>query len=579
MAKTSGTFRFRRGDTVGAADADNDRQFLESCFVDNGDATVLLNCDNPKCIVVGRTGSGKTSLLLEVEKRAAGHTERIAPESLSLNHIANSDTVHILSNLGVNLDPFFRLLWRHVLALQILQHIRPVTEAEKANGLLAWIGRFLREDKSTVQKAARHKRVVEFIEKHGGKEFWGDVSQRVEGIVVRFEKEIEQQSERSAGVSVGMESNVIKASTKFGDTTKRNDKNKVVSELTIEDRRRFQHVINEMHLKELDGILDLVAEVMEDAGRNVYVVIDRLDLQWADESIRFRLIRALIDTAIAFAPVARVKIILAMRIDLIERVYRDARHEPGTQSEKVRDYYLTLMWDASTLEQMLNERVNKLCSDRYAPNYKVTLADISNERMRKGRRHGAKTLEFIIQRTWLRPRDLIDFFNACIERSAGNPKISDDTVLEAEGEYSRNRLRSLAEEWQLEYPFLDDSLSRLLREKDRRFRLNTVSDNDLCEWVSQTLTRSQRDGDRLHAIANSVDQSELSFDDARVELAAAFYKVGAVGVQNDESEKAQWATNLSYSLSPSEIHQSSYLYIHPGLWKALGITQDQENTP
>lgn len=577
MTKTSGTFRFRRGDTVGAADADNDRQFLESCFVDNGDATVLLNCANPKCIVVGRTGSGKTSLLLEVEKRAEGHTERISPESLSLNHIANSDTVRILSDLGVNLDPFFRLLWRHVLALQILQHIRPVTEAERSKGLWVWVGRFLREDKSTVQKAARHKRVVEFIEKHGGKEFWGDVSQRVESMVNRFEQEIDHQSERNAGVSAGMESDLLKASAKFGETKKRNDKIKVVSEVTIDERQRFQNVLNEMHLKELDGILDLVAEVMEDAGRNVYVIIDRLDLQWADESIRFRLIRALIDTAIAFAPVARVKIILAMRIDLIERVYRDARHEPGTQSEKVKDYCLTLMWDPTTLEKMLNERVNKLCSDRYAPNYTVTLTDITNERMRKGRRHGAKTLEFIIQRTWLRPRDLIDFFNSCIERSAGNPKISDDTVLEAEGEYSRNRLRSLAEEWQLEYPFLDDALSRLLREKDRRFRLNTVSDNDLCEWVAHTLTRGERDGDRLRAIAKSLDQSETSFDNARVELAAAFYKIGSVGVQNDESEKPQWATNLSYSLSPSEIHQSSYLYVHPGLWKALGIKQDEEN--
>lgn len=345
MAKTSGSFRFRRGDTVGAADGENDQRFLESCFVDNGDATILLDCDNPKCIVVGRTGSGKTSLLLEIEKRAEGHTERISPESLSLNHIANSDTVHILSDLGVNLDPFFRLLWRHVLALQILQHIRPVTEAERSNGLLAWIGRFLREDKSTLQKAARHKRVVEFIDKHGGKEFWGDVSQRVQGMVVRFEQEIEQQSERNTGISASVEGNTLKASANTGQTNKRNDKNKIVSEVTIDDRRRFQNVVNEMHLKELDGILDLVAEVMEDAGRDVYVIIDRLDLQWADDSVRFRLIRALIDTAIAFAPVTRVKIILAMRIDLIERVYRDSRHEPGTQSEKVKDFCLTLMWE------------------------------------------------------------------------------------------------------------------------------------------------------------------------------------------------------------------------------------------
>ncbi len=565
MAKTSGQFKFRRGDNVGAVDAANDRRFLDTCFIDTGDLAVLLDCDNPKCVVVGRTGSGKTALLLEVSKRAQ-HTEWIAPESLSLNYIANSDVVNVLSSLDVNLDPFFKLLWRHVIALQVFQILRPVSEEEKKKGLFTWIGRFIREDKTSEKKKDRHHRVLQFLEKYGGKEFWSDVGQRVEGMVYKFDKEIQKQRDRNAGLSGGVSAGPLNLSAEFGESRNRSERMASAAEVTVTERQRFQSVVNSMHVTELDGILALVEEVLEDAGRDVYIVIDKLDLQWADESIRFRLIRALIDTAIAFSKVTRLKVILAMRIDLIERVYRDARHDPGTQLEKLDDYKLTLFWTEGALVKALDERVNRLVTDRYAPSYTVTLKDLLASSLRKGRSKGTNTIEFILERSWLRPRDVIEFLNVCIERSADKAKISNDTLLEAEGHYSRRRLRSLSEEWQLEYPFLEETLRTLLSGQTRRLRLSETSDDHLCDWVSMLLTRDEREGDRLRRIAARLDKNEVSFDQA-----AILYKVGAVGVQSNEDEKALWAGNFSYSLSPNEISQSSYIYIHPGLWKALGV--------
>lgn len=106
-------FRFRRHDTIGVADAEQDTEFLPACFVDTGDLGLLRNTRLPPRIVVGRTGSGKTALLnrlLETEPRAI----RIPPESLALPYISNSSILTFVSALGVNLDIFFRLLWRHV---------------------------------------------------------------------------------------------------------------------------------------------------------------------------------------------------------------------------------------------------------------------------------------------------------------------------------------------------------------------------------------------------------------------------------------------------------------------------------
>jgi hypothetical protein len=570
MTKSSGSFKFRRGDSVGAIDAEQDRRFLSTCFVDQGDMRVLLDCSDPRCIVVGRTGSGKSALLLEVEARQPETTERISPEDLSLNYIANCDAVNVLTSLGINLDPFFRLLWRHVLALHVFQHIRPISEEEKKETLLEWASRFLRNDKTSQQKQARHQRVLEFLERYGGNQFWGDVGHRVQGIVAKFENELQSQLGREVGASAGFGASGAQAEAKIGQSKSSSSKKLVSSEVTIEERRRFQAVVNNMQLKELGGILDLVSEVLEDSGRDVYIVIDKLDTQWADESVRLRLVRALVDTVISFTAVSRLKIIVAMRIDLLERVYRDARHEPGTQFEKVKDHCLILRWDHSSLKAMINERIYKLVTDRYAPSYKVQLKDVVNPKIRKGSHKGSDTVDYILERTWSRPRDLIDFINECINRADGSPKISDDALLDAEGDYSSSRLRSLAEEWQLEYPYLTETLRILLGSRPRRFRLNEVKEESIHEWMDVVLKKPVREGDRIRSIAETYNAS-ADLEATRAELASVLYKVGSVGIQVDESEKPRWATNMSYSLSVEEITQDSYIYVHLALTKALGI--------
>ena len=49
-------FVFQRNDSLGAADAESDSKFLGDCFVDTGDLETLRDSENPKCILVGRTG-------------------------------------------------------------------------------------------------------------------------------------------------------------------------------------------------------------------------------------------------------------------------------------------------------------------------------------------------------------------------------------------------------------------------------------------------------------------------------------------------------------------------------------------
>ena len=107
-------FIFRKHDNVGAAGAEHDEQYLQDCFVDTGDLALLLDRKSPKRIIVGRTGAGKTALLYALRQRA-GHVIQLSPHDLSLNFIATNKVIAFFEEAGVNLAPFYGLLWKHLL--------------------------------------------------------------------------------------------------------------------------------------------------------------------------------------------------------------------------------------------------------------------------------------------------------------------------------------------------------------------------------------------------------------------------------------------------------------------------------
>ena len=121
MGRQQGKFRFRRLDNIGAAAAEEDIDFLKNCFVDTGVMSVLSDCRDPRSIAIGRTGSGKTALLSRLSETEERVIE-ILPESLSLSYISNSTVLNFFDRLGVKLDIFFKLLWRHVFAVELIKH-------------------------------------------------------------------------------------------------------------------------------------------------------------------------------------------------------------------------------------------------------------------------------------------------------------------------------------------------------------------------------------------------------------------------------------------------------------------------
>jgi hypothetical protein len=569
MSKSSGQFAFKKHDVIGAYDAEHDAKYLEQCFVDTGDLNVMRDCGNPKQIVLGRTGSGKSALILKLME-SAEHAIQIQPESLSLNYIANSTIIKFFSDLGVNLDPFYKLLWRHVFAVEIFKHRFGIADSvAKQNFLARWLES--REDKAQREKAqSQQKKALDYLDRFS-ETFWEDTEYRTKEITNKFENELKQGTTAKGGAKVGGKVYGVEAGASSEFDFSRATAEKLSTEEKAELIHRATEVVNSVQVKELNEIIDLVKEVLDDAQKRYYIVIDRLDDSWADEAIRYRLIKALIDTVREFGKVRNVKIIIGMRIDLIDRVFRESR-DPGFQEEKYRSLYLPVSFNRAQLIDLVDRRIAQLIKDQYT-GYKPTHKDILPSTL-VGKKETGEPVDYLLNRTWGRPRDVIEFFNICIEHAEGKARFTKEIVVLAEGEYSRLRFRSLADEWKSEFPELAAFVTGLLSKGASSFALDSLPDQAVEEFCLKFATEKKHTDKQgiLTELAESVVHTQISADEFRQRIAAIFYRIGAVGLKISATSGYQWADNGSYGVSPSEIATDCGVAVHPALWRVLGIS-------
>ena len=105
------------------------------------------------------------------------------------------------------------------------------------------------------------------------------------------------------------------------------------------------------------------------------------------------------------------------------------------------------------------------------------------------------------------------FFNACIRQAQGNPVITPQMLKEAEGEYSRQRLRSLLDEWSADFPYLALLLDAL-KGRSSQFPLDSISDIDCIELAIKLLEKQIDDEELAHAV-EQVERNTQSTDALR----------------------------------------------------------------
>lgn len=537
-------FRFRSNDHIGAADAESDHAFLAECYLRTGDLDLLLDPDDHRRIVLGRTGAGKTALLLQLVDSST-RAILIKPESLALAYISNSTILQFVDSLGVNLDTFFKLLWRHVFTVEVIKAHFHLDGAVATDGFFQWVkSRFS-------DKRRQHEKALAYLERWGSA-FWEQTDYRIEELTAKLERDLK--------ASIGAEVPIGKLGVSGGGSLTVEEKGKVVE--------RAKYVVNQVQIQELSYVLELLDSLLEDPQKRYYIVIDRLDENWIEDRLRYLLIRALIETVRDFGRVRHAKIIIALRYDLLDRVLRLSRGA-GFQEEKYESLFLHINWTKEQLSRLLDLRISRLVRQSYtsqAVTHKDILPGFVNRR---------PVMDYILERTFMRPRDVIVFLNSCISQAQGNPHIAPQILKEAEGEYSRKRLRSLADEWAADYPYLM-TLLEVLKGRPKAFGLSEIGDDE-CIGLAIKLISEDYTDEHLYMALAEIDRDPSQTDGMRQWLAAVLYRTGAIGLKLERFESTQWATSGQRSISISEISPNAKVAVHPCFWRSLGINPEIEN--
>lgn len=534
-------FVFRKHDNIGANAAEDDDKFLEHCFHDTGELPHILDCKDPKRIIVGRSGCGKTAILAQI-KPTCGKIISIKPESLALSYISNSTILNFVSQLGVGLDIFFRLLWRHVLAVEIIKvHFEVKDERTKIKFIDAF--RLMFTDK-------KHQQALKYLEEWG-KTFWEETDYRIKELTTKLEKSIAGEIGANGGPVVA---DLVASAS-------------VTEEIQREVVKRAQKVVNEVQIRELSDVVELLDDVLKSKQNPYYIVIDRLDENWVDDKIRYQLIRALIETVRDFKKVSNTKVVIALRRDLIERVFARTR-DAGFQQEKYDSLFLEIRWNNEDLKEFLDKRIDFLICSRY------TRQMASHQDIFSGSIAGKSAVEYMLDRTFGRPRDLIAFFNTCIRYADGKAKITSEIVKQAEGEYSEDRLRSISEEWFSDYPNLRECIP-ILKHKNHTFNLSSIGDEELGNVALAAATHDAKaPGDPLFHAATDYLEDRSSATEFASKLIRVFYQVGIVGLKLEATETIQWSIDKHRPIHGGEITGETRVSVHKCFWRALCI-----NTP
>jgi hypothetical protein len=527
---------------LGKAAAEDDDEYFPDCFIDTGLIDRLLSGTSSVSIVVGRTGSGKSGIIRRIRETHDNVLE-VHPENLALGYLADSWLLQFLTEENFDLSLFYQQLWRHVIVVELLRFYEGLDNRQRAETFLSKIQGLFRDNSGK-------KDAMGYLEQYGGS-FWSDTDERVKRITDDFERQID--------VEAGGKLKALETKYRRGEKIGRHETKELIS--------HAHKIVSAVQMQKLARIIDILDEdIFVDKMKKTLLVIDDLDAQWADNRIRIKLIEALINAIPKFRRVRNVKIVVAMRDDLLDTVLEQAT-TAGFQRDKFQDFHQRITWRDSELRALIDTRVSKLFRKQYTGDA-VKLDDILDAG--KG---STDLFGYIIDRTLMRPRDLLAYFNMVFDRCGGRSKVTLKDIRSVEFDYSKDRRQGLVDEWRDHLPCVDTVISFLgHRRLSATFRLGAVSDEAVDQCATQLYADNQSCDIPLvqFAKAHFEDHSESTRQAFLYRLIATLYRIGAVGLRTQENSRTQFSFISKSSISVSEIGVNTWCVVHPMLWQNLG---------
>ena len=169
---------------------------LNNYYVDNEFFQSAISDNSKKAFFIGRTGVGKTAILQKVKKESGKKIISISPEDFAFKIMERSTLLKQLTDFGINLDLFYKTMWKYIFITEILKEIYG---DQKKSWFVEKIQKYTK-DRATV-------RAYRFLLKHDELEEGLSFSKKIEKIISKMEHSIQLEI-KSKNLKLGYEGKI-----------------------------------------------------------------------------------------------------------------------------------------------------------------------------------------------------------------------------------------------------------------------------------------------------------------------------------------------------------------------------------
>lgn len=532
-------FKFQKHIDIGAPDAETDNILMDA-FIEKDVLTALLNMSNQKSIIIGRTGSGKSAILKYIEL-TQDKVYRIKPEAMSLRYLSNSTILNYFNALDVNLTFFYKVLWKHVFIVELLKLYFGENHTKKQN----FFETITEKIKSKLGKTNPKKEKAISYLKNWSNDFWASTEHRIK----ELERMIQTKFTSETGIKV------------FDHLDLKSNKESTEARKTLtEIKYKAERIINESQAEEIFEIINIMEEeLFTDPQKKFFIIIDDLDKEWIPSDVRYDMIGSMIEVIKEFQSMKGAKVIISLRDNLFQLIFAGFKHKGG-QREKFKSLYINLEWNEHELRKLLERRL-EIISDR-----SLTIKGAFDKNYSSDGKTG---FDYMLERTFLRPRDVISFVNHAIENADNKTFFTLDIIKKAEIFYSIDRLQALEDEWGENYGNLSNVFS-FLEIKFNGFRLKNIKEDEFESIYFDENYLENYKGELLDII-HKWKNDEIKFNIFLKELIFLLYFIGIIGIKKSANYKTCFFYDKDVLISVNDINNDCKIYVHKAFYSVLKI--------
>ncbi|MEL6137816.1 MAG: hypothetical protein AAFR42_10460 [Cyanobacteria bacterium J06628_6] len=375
-------------------------------------------------------------------------------------------------------------------------------------------------------------------------------------------KEIASQKR---GLLLGSQKNIYKYVQDNGIHKENGSIGLLVDYLRQIEQVKFQSFKGGVRSSELQSVysLDAIKELIPSLknvlkSTRIKVFVDELDKGWDNSEDAKYFIAGLFQATQKLNlidPNLRVYVSIRQELfDNIPQIYEDA--------QKIREDVEILRWGKNELLELIGRRIvhcfpqaERLSAEERWKSIFVTSLSSS----------GIESIDYIIDRTQLRPRELLQFCKQCldyIDYSRAKRKIDECAITAAEELYSEQKTRDLASEYRFQYPHLLD-LFEVFRGKKSYYDKETLDD------LLLAVVCGDYDVEKASSWVVGMDN---------IELKGILWKIGFLKVWSPQAPGKQTGKNTSfgayrghYELPTINLENIQRLRIHPACTSFLHL--------